>query len=217
MSGLMVKDLRLIMQKKRFFVLLLILAVFMRYQQDGMFAVSYLTFLTAILSVSTVSYDEFDNGYAFLLTLPVSRKMYVREKYLFGAVVGAVGWLIGCLILCGFLLETGKTSELWEYLAPALAILPFALLMLDIMLPIQLKFGAEQGRLVLFLAIGVLAVAVGLCIKVFQRGGIFPEKVMTALSGVDAWVPAAGFAAFVLCATLLSYRISLYVMEKKEL
>lgn len=217
MSGLIVKDLRLIMQKKRFFVLLLILAVLMRSQQDGMFAVSYLTFLAAILSIGTVSYDELDNGYVFLLTLPVSRRVYVREKYLFGAVVGAVGWLIGCLILCGFLFETGRGSAPWEYLAPAPAILPFALLLVDIMLPIQLKFGAEQGRLVLFLVIGILTAAVGLCIKLLPREGIFMEKIMTAMSGMNAWVPVAGFAVFVICATLLSYRISLHVMEKKEL
>ena len=43
------------------------------------------TIVTAIFAITTISYDEFDNGLAFLMTLPVTRKQYVAEKYLLGA------------------------------------------------------------------------------------------------------------------------------------
>lgn len=42
-----------------------------------------MTMFRAMIAVGTLSYDETDNGLAFLMTLPVDRKTYVREKYLF--------------------------------------------------------------------------------------------------------------------------------------
>lgn len=42
-----------------------------------------MTMFGAMIAVGTLSYDETDNGLAFLMTLPVDRKTYVREKYLF--------------------------------------------------------------------------------------------------------------------------------------
>ena len=36
--------------------------------------------------MSSISYDEFDNGNAFLFSLPITRKDYVLEKYIFGSV-----------------------------------------------------------------------------------------------------------------------------------
>lgn len=36
-----------------------------------------------MFTATTISYDGFDNCYLFLMTLPVTRKKYVNEKYLF--------------------------------------------------------------------------------------------------------------------------------------
>lgn len=56
--------------------------------------------MVEMIAISTIAYDEMDHGYQFLLTLPINKKTYVREKYLLcaGGVVAA--WVIAvCLYL----------------------------------------------------------------------------------------------------------------------
>ena len=53
---------------------------------------SYCTLLMSFFTASTISYDEFNHGFFYLFSLPVSRKGYVAEKYLFGVLTGGVTW-----------------------------------------------------------------------------------------------------------------------------
>ena len=83
MFGLIEKDLRLTFARKQTLLIFFIMALVMGISMDGSFIVGYLTMLAAVISIGTISYDEYDNGFAFLMTLPFGRKTYVREKYLF--------------------------------------------------------------------------------------------------------------------------------------
>ena len=77
------KDLCLLLQRSRAMIIMVGVGVIIGFSTDGGFLIGYLTMISAILSIGTISYDEFDNGYPFLLTLPVTRKSYVMAKYLF--------------------------------------------------------------------------------------------------------------------------------------
>ncbi len=48
--------------------------------QPAQIIVGYCTMFGMLFTVNTISYDEFDHGYLFLFTLPVTRKDYVLEK-----------------------------------------------------------------------------------------------------------------------------------------
>ena len=87
MKGLFVKDIELMKQQKQFFILVVVMEVILNLAGSGSvsFATGYFTIVTAIFAITTISYDEFDNGLAFLMTLPVTRKQYVVEKYLLGS------------------------------------------------------------------------------------------------------------------------------------
>lgn len=214
MRGFMVKDLRLMLQRKSYLAVLFILALFLTFQQGGMFVVMYLTMLVMMFAISTVSYDEYDNGYSFLMTLPADRKTYVREKYLLIVLVGIVGCLAGSAMYALYMARQGGVN-LEESLAEAVVYLLVALLVADVMLPIQLKFGAEKGRMVLFLVIGAFAAAGGICVKLLQKNDYLQEAV-GAVSGMGMWVFVGCLVVFSLLLTLLSYCISVCVMEKKE-
>lgn len=69
MAGLLEKDIRLIMQRKQMLLLFVVIAVVLGFSQDGTFILGYLSFCAAIVMVSTISYDELDHGYEFLMTL----------------------------------------------------------------------------------------------------------------------------------------------------
>ena len=81
MKGLLIKDLKLLKGQKNFFVVLIVIAIVLSVSMSSpSFVIGYMTFIGAVFTLSTISYDEFDNGNAFLFTLPFSRMDYVIEK-----------------------------------------------------------------------------------------------------------------------------------------
>lgn len=98
MKGLLVKDFRLMFQRKGFFCLLFLIAAIMLMGSEANMVIAYLVMVCTMFLVSTVSYDEYDKCYAFLFTLPVDRKTYVIEKYLLGIILGMISWAGGSLL-----------------------------------------------------------------------------------------------------------------------
>ena len=86
MKGMLIKDLRLLKnQGKTLLLMLFVVAIFMNFITDvgPSFIVGYITIIFSLFTATTISYDEFDNCYLFLMTLPITRKKYVNEKYVF--------------------------------------------------------------------------------------------------------------------------------------
>ena len=74
MKGLYIKDFKLMMNQKMFFIVIAAMAIFFAVTQTNIFfVISYATFIAAMFVISSISYDEFNNGNAFLFTLPVTR------------------------------------------------------------------------------------------------------------------------------------------------
>ena len=148
MKGLFVKDIELMKQQKQFFIMVVIMGVILNLTGSGSvsFAAGYFTIVTAIFAITTISYDEFDNGLAFLMTLPVTRKQYVAEKYLLGAGLTAAAWGIEAItgVICKGVAEL--QGCLSEKIIGTLIYIPLALLMLAVSLPLVIHFGAEKGR-----------------------------------------------------------------------
>lgn len=212
MLGLMRKDLCLLLQRSRALVLMVGVGVIIGFSTDGSFMIGYITMISAILSIGTISYDEFDNGYPFLLTLPVTRKSYVTAKYIFCLLSDLAGWAAASVIFAGCCLVKGEGLRM-EQLTEDLAFLPVVGLMTAVMLPLQLKYGAEKSRLALAVLCGVL-VALG-----FVGSKLFPDLtgVTEFLSGVSDAAFGAALAFLCIAALAVSFYCSLGIMEKKEL
>ena len=209
MLGLMRKDLCLLLQRSRALAIMVGVGVIIGFSTDGGFLMGYLTMISAILSIGTISYDEFDNGYPFLLTLPVTRKSYVMAKYLFCLASNLAGWAAASVIYAGCCLLKGERFGM-EQLTDALAFLPVAGLMTAVMLPLQLKYGAEKSRLALAaLAGGVVALG-------YVGVKLFPD-LPGSLSGVSDAVFGVVFVCLCIAALAVSFCCSLRIMEKKEL
>ena len=209
MLGLMRKDLCLLLQRSRALVIMVGVGVIIGFSTDGGFLMGYLTMISAILSIGTISYDEFDNGYPFLLTLPVTRKNYVTAKYLFCLLGVLAGWAAASVIFAGCCLVKGEGFRM-EQLTEALAFLPVAGLMTAVMLPLQLKYGAEKSRLALAVLAGVV-VALG-----YVGVKLFPG-LPGSLSGVSDAVFGAALVCLCIAALAVSFCCSLGIMNQKEL
>ena len=73
MKGLFVKDLKLMMLQKNFLLLILAIVIgMMIFTDDVIFPLGFLSFTVSLFTVGTISYDDFDNGNAFLFTLPIT-------------------------------------------------------------------------------------------------------------------------------------------------
>lgn len=74
---------------------------------DISFATGYILMVLAILSLSTISYDEANHGLKTLFTLPISKSDYVKEKYLFSLIITGIGFvfvtILGCFSKSGFM------------------------------------------------------------------------------------------------------------------
>ena len=99
MKGLLIKDWKLMTrQKTTLLMVLVIIAMFPALDMDPGFIVTYTMMILLFMTVSTISYDDFDNGMAFLFTLPIDRKTYVREKYALGLMTAAASWIFAVAI-----------------------------------------------------------------------------------------------------------------------
>ncbi len=209
MLGMMRKDLCLLLQRSRAMLMMAGVGIIIGFSTDGSFMIGYLTMISAILTIGTISYDEFDNGYLFLLTLPVTRRSYVTAKYIFCFLGDLVGWAAASVIYAGCCLAKGAGLGM-EQLAAALVFLPVVGLMSAVMLPLQLKYGAEKSRLALAVLAGVV-VALG-----YVGVKLFPG-LPGSLSGVSDAVFGAALVCLCIAALAVSFCCSLGIMNQKEL
>ena len=87
MKGLLIKDYKLMLGQKSFFGMEALMSVlYLAIYKDPTFAVVFITVMCTMFTISTLSYDEYENGMAYLFTLPISRNTYVLEKYAFALV-----------------------------------------------------------------------------------------------------------------------------------
>ena len=167
MKGLLVKDLQLMKnQGKGLIAILLVVAVFLG--MSGMspgFVTSYITLVFSIFTATSISYDEFDNCFPNLLVLPVSRKDYVNEKYVFGAISAAAAWITGVLFGSVLRVIQDGNIDIMEWGAECISYMAVAVVFLSFMIPLRLKFEGEKGRVVLPILIAGAGVAFYIAVR----------------------------------------------------
>ena len=217
MKGLLVKDFKLMMLQKNFLLLILAIVIGMMISSDDMvIPIGYLSFIASLFTVSTISYDDSDNGNAFLFTLPVTRNNYVIEKYFLGLLFGCIAWILATVL--GIIVTVSKDIlPVTDLVQSSLIILPMMIVAQAIMLPFRLKYGGDKGSIAMIGAFGTLAVIS----IVIEKGAeaIFKVDLISLLDNLPT-VSMGVFLAIVIIVSLLmllvSMKISLSIMNKKE-
>lgn len=213
MRGLIDKDFRILLQRKQSLLVFVGIAVLMGVTQSSSFVIPYLTMLSIIWAIGTLSYDDADNGMAFLMTLPYKRSTYVLEKYLFSAGAGLSGAVLGFLVSSATGVAQGKPEGLSDNLILAVCVFPMFLIMVSILIPVQLKYGAEKSRVVLMVSFVVIACLAAAATKVMK---VDVDALGTTLERIpDVMLFGIGLIVSILV-FLISYRISVSIMERKE-
>jgi len=214
MKGLLIKDIQLFLkQKKIFLIWFAITLVFLN--RDPVFGISYSLFLMVIMLVGTISYDDFDNGMGFLMTLPISRKTYVVEKYIFVMSGALVTGMITLVISVVYLLMHPTVMGITDLLISFGMLYAIMGIMAAVYLPFQLKYGAEKGRLVLLVVTGFIFIGVFLVRKIetAEQYAANIGTLLNALSPVSLMIALLIAAA---AALFISIKISIGIVEKEE-
>ena len=217
MKGLFVKDLKLIKNQKSFIVIFGAVIIFYLFTDiAAMAAIGYATFVGTIFVISTISYDEYDNGNAFLFTLPFFRKDYVREKYLFALFAGGGSWLISTVIsaACDFVRDSDIV--IGDYIFASLIIAAVFFIIVSIMLPVQLKYGGNRGTIAMFLAIFIASMIGYIAVKLLGMLDIDILAMFNALQSVSLLTFSLSCLAAAAVCLFISEKISVKIVEKKE-
>lgn len=216
MKGLLIKDFCLMKGQKNFFFLIIAVTLGITVFGDDMtFALGFLTFVVSLFSLSTISYDEFDNGNAFLFTLPFTRTRYAVEKYVLALLLGGAGWILstGTVILVNVYKDVLSISDIT---ISAFMIIPAMLIIQAIMIPFHLKFGGEKGRLAIIGALGVVFALGAVIVKIADGMNVNLTTMLNGLTTINVTTMLVILFLIALLIWGISMMISISVMRKKE-
>lgn len=201
MKGLLKKDLLLLKSQIKYIVMIVVICLIMAYANSGFaYISSYLTFMGTGLVFNSFSYDMYHNEMAYLFALPISKKEYCIEKYIYAFTITFISWLIAFLI-------TSATHINLETVIVQLAMLFSGFIYLSITIPVVIRYGREKATIIVLMLVLLLFLAVA-------SGATSVGMLMSNFSGFTL----IGIYAFiVLIALILSYRSTISILNDKEL
>lgn len=215
MRGLLLKDIALMRNQMKSFVVILAAAVIMMvFNDDVVLPVAYVCMVFAMFGINSISYDDFDKGYSFLFTLPIKRRQYVLSKYVFSLLSILTGALMSAIFMVAVLTFKGEMHTLAQQIDFLIGYSAGAMVFLSVMLPIQLKYGAEKGRIALVVIAGVIVAAAFLIERIPMNFDVL--VLLVKINAMNDAVLSGIVTLLCICIVAISYLISCRVMEKKE-
>lgn len=182
MKGLLLKDgYQTVSQMKTMYLTVaVVLVVWMFSTSDSYaFPISYAAIFLGVLPVNLLGYDQNSGWVEYSLTLPVSKKVLVAEKYLVGLLCAAASVVIGGLFVVVLSLRKGAALDGTALFFVGNGVNTI-LLMNGISLPLMYRFGAEKARMIYiltFAGFGALIAGGGTLIDEFQTNGRFQASI----------------------------------------
>ena len=222
MKALLMKDLRTLKNERRLWVSIIGVSVlFGVLFQNWYFMMGYIMFGLSMIARTMYQYDVADQGIVYLMTLPITRKEYVKEKYLLSLMSICIGGILSMILTkIGMLFTPDQADSNQEIFSAFLGILAVALVFQAIIFPVELKYDVSKSRIIILLLvmgiiilftafdmlIGAILVAF-ITIFVDAFGGLFIQHFLgtVLLSAV-----VVGMIYF------SSYRKSVKIMGQKE-
>lgn len=221
MKGLLVKDIKLILRNKNIYIILMACALLVLLKSDNYsFIMGYIIMLNMIFVFNTLSFDEANKGMTYLMTMPMKRETYATEKYVLMLVFGFIGTVVGAV------------ASIVRFREMALAILTEAAVIfiigafiVFIMLPLQMKFSSEKGRMIAMGGIACIACltpSFGVIGEVADRiissqtAAKILEHILIVFRSLNSWVIGGiAFLIWLICLAV-SMTVSWKIMRGKE-
>lgn len=218
MRGLLIKDLKYVKSQKMFLILVAAICIyFFVTETNTTYVISYATMVFTLLVINTINMDEQNNGMGFLFTFPIRRITYVLEKYVLGILLTTMVLVAGSAIMVVVASVKSLSYQPQEWFSVLFGCLLTASLILAITLPLQLKFGAEKGRVVMVMGVACV-VAIGYGIQQIAQ-----EYFADLVSVVERFLQGMGATEVAVCIIVLvigmlgiSCVVSAVIMKRKQ-
>ena len=221
-KGLILKDL---LQLKSYWKTLIIytgifiLAGALQQSQEGINVMSILmlTFGFGMFAMASFNYDEQAKADSYLLSFPLSKDQIVLARYILvilATLIGAIVGIIFCIVIN--LITNSQTvfPDVTELAYTAIGGIFGVSIVEAIQIPCAYKWGAEKGRIYLFIVAAAIILGVIGLLTIAQNSNLnFPiNEIIYLMSGF--------FPIFLILLTAIiyyvSYKFSFQIYENKE-
>lgn len=209
MLGLIKKDFLLIKANLKSMVIIFIVYLILAFQ--GTFDVTFIVPLIGImLFISTFSYDDFNNWNSYAVTLPNGRKNVVRAKYIASIILTVILGVIALAIGVGISYTKTNSINLDEIISSLMGTMLSSVIIIALLYPIVFKFGATNGRIILF-AVVFGAAGIGALIAQF----VDMTFIINMINRLDSY-PLVAIPIISAILLGISYLISNKIYQSKE-
>lgn len=216
MKGLLTKDLIILKLQLKSLLMIGICGVVMGMTFESTATIGYLAIIGTMIAIGTMGYDEFDNGYAFLFTLPIGRRTYVREKYLLALGSASVMILIGSIITFVMMTQKGLPDIPKEIALTACSMLGVAMLFISFLIPIRVKYNSEKSRTVTYILYAAILVLVFAGSRLLKLLGVSTPAFIAELDQMNPYIILAALAGVIILILCVSEQISERIIIRKE-
>ena len=209
MLGLIKKDFLLIKANLKSMIIIFVIYIMLAFQ--GTFDVTFIIPLIGImLFISTFSYDDFNNWNSYAVTLPDGRRNVVRAKYIASIIFTVILGAVALAISAGISYTKTNSINVDEIMSSLMGTMLSSIIIISLLYPIVFKFGATNGRIILFAVVFGIA-GIGALIAQF----VDTTPIINMINRLDSY---SLIAIPIISAILLgiSYLISNKIYQNKE-
>lgn len=223
MKGLLKKDLLFIKQQDFMIAILLVVVAvitLINATKNGSFSTGflcgYLVMIGSVMGLMTISYDEADKGFVYLMTMPFTRKMYVTSKYIicFLAALAASVIAVALMIISNNMAESHMNFEDAAHML--IYLICASMVIAGIGIPAYLKFGAQKGVFAVLLACVIIFIGFYALVKALDLYGIDLEVLISTMGSLGKMSFSLLVMAVAGIIVLISWYLAQKVMAKKE-
>ena len=149
MLGLIKKDFLLIKANLKSMIIIFVIYIMLAFQ-GTLDATFIIPLIGIILFLSTFSYDDFNNWNSYAVTLPNGRKNVVRAKYIASTILMIILAVVAFFIGIGISYIKTNSINLDEIISSLMGTMLSSVIIVSLLYPIVFKFGATNGRIILF-------------------------------------------------------------------
>lgn len=209
MLGLIKKDLLLIKANLKSMIIIFVIYIMLAFQ--GTFDVTFIIPIIGImLFISTFSYDDFNNWNSYAVTLPNGRKNVVRAKYIASTILMIILAVVAFSIGIGISYIKTNSINLDEIISSLMGTMLSSVIIISLLYPIVFKFGATNGRIILFAVVFGIA-GIGTLIAQF----IDMTPIINIINKLDNYLLIAIPIIYIILLGI-SYLISSKIYQNKE-
>ena len=209
MLGLIKKDFLLIKANLKSMIIIFVIYIMLAFQ--GTFDATFIIPLIGIiLFLSTFSYDDFNNWNSYAVTLPNGRKNVVRAKYIASTILMIILAVVAFSIGIGISYIKTNSINLDEIISSLMGTMLSSVIIISLLYPIVFKFGATNGRIILFAVVFGIA-GIGTLIAQF----IDMAPIINIINKLDNYLLIAIPIIYIILLGI-SYLISSKIYQNKE-